>query len=51
MSSLTIGQQDLRNCPLKPSGPGALSIGNDLTTTSISAFVKGEESSSRPGVG
>lgn len=34
-------QHFLMNMPLKPFGPGALTVGINLMTTSISSFVKG----------
>ena len=41
-------QHFLRNIPLKPSGPGALSTGILLTALSISSLVNGTEIQSRP---
>ena len=38
---LIIGQHVFMKSPLKPSGPGALSVGRSCTASSISSFEKG----------
>jgi hypothetical protein len=48
---LIVSQHVFRNKPLNPSGPGDLSIGINLMTSSISALVKGCDNSSRPATG
>jgi hypothetical protein len=47
MSSLMICQHFLKNMPLKPSGPGALSMGICLTTLSISSLVNGADTTKK----
>ena len=46
-SDLTISQHDLKNAPVKPSGPGALSPGMEWMVSLISSSVKGASSSER----
>lgn len=46
-SFLMMSQHDLKNFPVKPSGPGALSIGISFIASWISAFVKGSSSPER----
>lgn len=43
-------QQDLRNEPLNPSGPGARSAGISLITRSVSCLVNGTVKTSRPSI-
>ena len=46
-SSLTMAQHFLKNRPVKPSGPGALSLGMLFIASRTSSSVKGESSSCR----
>src|ERR1043165_6997204 len=46
-----MGQQDFRNLPLKPSGPGDLSGGMNLIVSSISFLLKGATKASKPSTG
>src|ERR1041385_6087679 len=44
-------QQDFKNLPLKPSGPGDLSGGMNLIVSSISCISKGATKASNPSTG
>lgn len=49
-SCLMMDQHLLTNRPVKLSGPGTLSVGKCLSTSSISSYEKGADKSSKPGI-